>query len=129
MAWDSIYVLTEVEFTAKCGAKCSATSKAIPYGQMYCLQAEATINVICRKVFAVSIGAFAALPATTRYILSDVTSSLAAISAIEYDMSGFTSRVEAEDMINVLRDSALRGLAILRDKKNQDFLINGTSGS
>jgi hypothetical protein len=30
--------------------------------------------------------------------------------------------VEAEDMVNILRDAALRGLAILRDKKNQDFI-------
>ena len=124
--WDSIYVLTEVEFTAKCGAKCSATSKATAYGQMYCLQAESIINVICRKVFASTIAAFAALPASTRYILTAATSSLAAIFAIEYDMSGFTSRVEAEDMINVLRDEFLRNVAILRDKKNQDFLMTGT---
>ncbi len=55
-------------------------------------------------------------------ILSDVVSSLVAIEGIAYDMSGFTSRIEAEDMINVLRDGALRGLAILRDKKNQDFV-------
>jgi hypothetical protein len=41
-------------------------------------------------------------------------------------MSGFTSRVEAEDMINILRDGALRGLSILRDKKAQQFLMTGT---
>ena len=40
---------------------------------------------------------------------------------IQYDFSGFTSRTEAEDMINVLRDAALRGMSILRDKKAQDF--------
>jgi hypothetical protein len=40
-------------------------------------------------------------------------------------MSGYTSRVEAEDMINVLRDASLRGLSILKDKKSQDF-INGS---
>ena len=125
MAWDSIYVLTEVEWTAKCGSKCSATSKATAYGQMYCLQAESIINVICRKVFASTVAAFAALPASTRYILSAATSDLAAIFAIEYSMAGFTSRVEAEDMINILRDDFLRNVAILRDKKNQDFLMTG----
>ena len=126
MSWDSIYVLTEVEFTAKCGAKCSAISKATAYGQMYCLQAEALINCASRHVFASTIAAFAALPASTRYLLSEVTSDIAAIYAIEYDLSGFTTRTEAEDMINILRDAALRGLSILRDKKTQTFLMTGT---
>jgi len=51
-----------------------------------------------------------------------VASNLAAIMVIQYDFSGFTSRIEAEDMINVLRDAALRGMSILRDKKQQDFI-------
>ena len=42
---------------------------------------------------------------------------------ISWDMSGFTSRIEAEDMINILRDIALRNISILRDKKTQDFII------
>jgi hypothetical protein len=57
-------------------------------------------------------------------ILKGVGSDICAIYVIQWDMSGFTSRIEAEDMINVLRDAALRGLSILRDKKTQDF-ING----
>ena len=37
-------------------------------------------------------------------------------------MSGYTSRTEAEDMINVLRDAALRGMSLLRDKKTKEIL-------
>jgi len=55
-------------------------------------------------------------------VLTQAASNLAAIYAISYDMSGFTTRGEAEDMINILRDSALRGMSILRDKKQQKFL-------
>lgn len=43
---------------------------------------------------------------------------------IQYDMSGFSTREEAETMLDVLRDSAQRGLGILKDKKQADF-ING----
>ena len=85
--------------------------------------AESLINCTARKVFAADTSAFAALPATTRKILTEVASNIAAIYAITYDMSGFTSRIEGEDMINVLRDAALRGLSLLRDKKTQEFLI------
>ena len=55
-------------------------------------------------------------------IVKGVVEDLAAIYGITYDMSGFTSRIEAEDMINVLRDSALRGLSLLRDQNVVTFL-------
>ena len=85
-------------------------------------EAESLINTLCRFNFTDVYTA--SLNDDVKKILHGVASDLAAINAITYDMSGYTSRVEAEDMINVLRDSALRGLAILRDKKAQDF-ING----
>ena len=87
--------------------------------------AENLINCTARRVFAVDSTAFTALPVTTKKLLTEVSSNIAAIYAVTYDMSGFTSRVEAEDMINIFRDAALRGLSILRDKKTQDFLTEG----
>jgi len=56
-------------------------------------------------------------------ILTDTTSSLAAIYCIQYDMSGYTTRIEAEDMITILRDATIRNLQILRDIKAQTFII------
>ena len=126
MGHDGIYVPTLLEFQYKCGAKVSATSKTEPYANSFIAQAESLINVSCRKVFATNTAAFTALPATTKQLLTETASDIAAIYAILYDLSGFTSRVEAEDMINVLRDAALRGLSLLRDKKTQGFLMTGT---
>jgi hypothetical protein len=125
MAWTGIYVATIAEFQYKCGSKCSATSKAEAYGNSFVQQAESTINILCRKVFAANTSAFTALPSTTKYLLTAAASDLAAIYAIQYDLSGFTSRGEAEDMIVVLRDDFLRCISILRDKKMQDFLMTG----
>ena len=110
---------TTVEVQRKAGANASATSKAEAYTNDYIAQAESTINSMCRYNFSDN---YATLNADTRDILKEVASNLAAIYVIQYDMSGFTSRTEAEDMINVLRDAALRGLSILRDKKVQDFI-------
>lgn len=84
-------------------------------------EAESTINVLTRTDYTTS---YASLSDAKKKILQDVASSLSAIMAIQYDMSGYTSRVEAEDMINTLRDAALRGLGIIRDEKQQTF-ING----
>lgn len=85
------------------------------------IRAESTVNCLCRYNFS---DAYATLNVDVKGLLNDVVSSLVAIEAISYNMEGYTSRVEAEDMINVLRDGALRGLSLLRDKKVQDF-ING----
>ena len=85
------------------------------------LQGESTVNSMCRYNFSDNWGT---LNVDVKHLISDIVSSLVAIQAICYDMSGYTSRTEAEDMINVLRDGALRGLSILRDKKAQDFTNN-----
>lgn len=110
---------TTAEIGYKAGAGASATSKAEAYTNSYIAQAESTINVMCRYNFSDN---YASLNADVKNILKQVASDLAAIYVIQYDMSGFASRTEAEDMINILRDSALRGMSLLRDKKAQDFM-------
>ena len=112
---------TTAEVERKAGANCSATSKAAAYTDDYTAQAESLINVICRYNFSDN---YATLNADVKGLLKEAASDIAAIYVIQYDMSGFTSRIEAEDMINILRDAALRALSLLRDKKTQDF-ING----
>jgi len=87
------------------------------------LRAESIINCVCKNNFSDS---FATDNIDVKQILSDFCSSFVAIEAISYDMSGYTSRIEAEDMINILRDSSLRSLSLLRDKKQQKF-INSTN--
>ena len=111
---------TTAEVERKCGANVSATSKAEAYVNDYMTQAESLINVMTRKNWS---DAYSGLNADVKGLLKEIASNLAAIYAISYDMSGFTSRIEAEDMINILRDAALRGLSILRDKKMEDFMV------
>lgn len=112
---------TTAEVQRKAGANASATSKAEAYTNDFMTQAESLINATCRYNFSDN---YAALNADVKALLKEVASDIAAIYVIQYDLSGYTSRTEAEDMINILRDAALRGLSILRDKKTVDF-ING----
>ena len=109
------------DIQAKAGANASATSKAVAATDVYVLEVESMVNVLTRYNWG---DAYAGLNADVKDILKGVTSDLCAIYMIQWDMSGYTSRTEAEDMINILRDSALRGLSILRDKKQQDFMID-----
>ena len=103
------------------GTGASATVKAAGWFDTIILDVEAIVNCMTRFDWS-TVDAASALNATVRGILIDTGACLAAIEGITWDMSGFTSRVEAEDMINVLRDTALRNMSILRDKKVQKFM-------
>lgn len=126
MTYGGVYVPTILEFQYKCGAGVSPLASSEPYANSFVKQAESVINMVCRKVFAIDGTTFTALPTTTKGILTEVASNIAAIYAIQYDMGGFNSRIEAEDMINILRDAALRGLSLLRQQPQKDFLPKGT---
>jgi len=84
-----------------------------------CAQSESFINVMTRYNWS---DAYSGLNADVKRILSETSACLVANAIIAFNMAGYTSRTEAEDIINVNRDTALRNLSILRDKKNQDFM-------
>ena len=119
MADAGIFV-TDAQILKRCGANVSATVAAAGWFDTIILDIESGIN--CMTRFNYSDAFTAGLNADVRGILTDTAACLAAIQGILFDMSGFTSRIEAEDMVNILRDIALRNLSILRDKKVQDFI-------
>ena len=112
------YVMTtEAEIQQKTGPGVNATfdTTAMEASE---LRGVAMMNVFCRYNWVDN----KPTNADVLGILSDVASSFVAIEAITFDLSGYTSRNEAEDMINVLRDGLLRNLSILKDSKNQEFI-------
>lgn len=111
---------TTAEVARKAGANASATSVAEAFVNDYVTQAESQINSVTRYNWSDNYGG---LNVDVKGILKEAASNLAAIYVITYDMSGFTSRTEAEDMINVLRDGYLRNLSILREMKVQTFMV------
>lgn len=110
---------TTAEVQRKAGSGASATSKAEAYVNDYMTQVEAEINATCRYNFS---DTYSALNADTKGLLKQAASNMAAIYVIVYDMSGYNSRIDAEDLINVLRDAALRNINLLKDKKVVDFI-------
>lgn len=103
------------------GTNASATVKAAGWFDTIIIDCEAIINVFTRFDWSAA-DTTTTLDASVRGILVDTGACLAAIEGIIWDMSGFTTRTEAEDMINVLRDRAMMNMSILKDKKNQKFL-------
>ena len=118
MASEGIFATT-AEVSRKAGANASATSNSETYINDFMTQVESYINAYTRVNYSDS---YSGLDVDVKGLLKEVASNLAAIYVIQYDMSGFTSRSEAESMIDTLRDGAMRGLALLRDKKHTDFI-------
>lgn len=110
---------TGSEVIMKAGHGASATVKTETYLNSYISQAESFINAACRYNFSDN---YSSLNTDTKGVLKDAATNLAAIYVVTYDMSGYTTRIEAEDVINVLRDAALRDIALLKDKKTTDFI-------
>ena len=78
--------------------------------------------LICNNTRYNFISNYSSLTSGIKEILGDVASSLGAMQIINYDMSGYTSRTEAETMLDIQRDFAERGLALLKDKNREDFI-------
>ena len=85
-------------------------------------QAECLINVNSRFNF---IDSYTTLNDDVKKLLEEIASNLSAIYAISYDMSGYTSRTEAETMLDVLRDSVMRNIATLKNVSDVQPFIEG----
>ena len=105
----------------KAGAKASATSIADTYTNVYILLAEAQLCTAARYDWVTN---YASVSAIGKEILRDAASSYSAVLAINYDMSGFTSRQEALMMINILWAGFQKALTLLeKDNNYRDFIL------
>lgn len=108
----------------KAGANASATSIAEGYTNVYILLAEAQLSASARYDWVTN---YASVSAIGKEILRDAASSYAAVQAINYDMSGFSSRQEAITMVNILWAGFQKTLTLLeKDNKYKDFILTGT---
>ena len=111
---------TVAEVARKAGANASSISVAEAYVDDYTTQAESEINALTRYNWS---DVYTTLNADVKAILKEAASNLAAMYVISYDMSNFTSRTEAQTMLDILYNAYLRCLGILKDKKVQTFAI------
>lgn len=109
---------TEAEINQKSGANVSASYTDTMKTQCL-LQAENFVNVATRYNFSDNWGS---LNVDVKYLVTEVTASIVAIEAIKYDMSGYTTRVEAEDMINVLWARIQECMKLLVDQKGITYM-------
>ena len=85
-------------------------------------QAENFINGMMRIDYISGAKTFSSLNANKQKLLEEAASNIAATYAIQYDMSGYTSRYEAEIMLDVLRDRANAAIELLKGKETTAFM-------
>jgi len=78
-------------------------------------EVEGTINAITRKDWITT-------PASTNTagIIKELASDMIASKMIVYDMRGYTSRTEAQTMLDFLNNNITRNLKELQDEKNKE---------
>lgn len=109
---------TEAEIDQRSGANVSLAFTA-DMKTAATLAAESIVNALTFINFS---DLYSSLNVDKKYILTEIVASMVAIQAIAYDMSGYTSRVEAEDIINILRDNINRAMGILREHDQKGFV-------
>ena len=82
--------------------------------------AEAYLSNLLK--FVLTSAAFTALSATKKIMITEWAARFAGVQLIMYNMSGYTSRVEAEDMVNVHLARMEKIEELLENSDVQDFL-------
>lgn len=110
---------TKAEIDVKVGENVDATGYTEANINNACAQSESFINCLCRYNFS---DTYASLNGDVKRILSEASACWVAMDFISYNMAGFSSRVEAEDMLNVLDSKLMKCLALLTDQNTLTFI-------
>ena len=101
--------------TAKAGANANISGALIAE---WSNEVEGTINTLTRRDWITN-------PPTAKFsgALADLASDMIAMKIINFDMGGFTSRLEASTMLDVLRDNSSRILDALKEDKIKEIIV------
>lgn len=105
----------------KAGGNVSSSLTAAHYTTLI-NEAECFLNISVAGSGVDVVTAYSGLNTDVKQILEDASSSHAAMSAIAYDMSGYTNQQEAITLINVNYTRLQDCLLLLKDKKKTDFM-------
>lgn len=86
----------------------------------WCDQAEADLNAITRRDW---ISLSGSTLTNFKGILDDLTSDMVAMKIVNYDMGGYTSRLEGATILDVMRDNINRNLEALKNDNIKEVMI------
>lgn len=105
---------TDAEMNAMAGENVDVTGWTDANKTAWGIQAEAFLSALCRYDWSTNV---ATIDGTTAEMLSEYVARYTGTAGIAYNMAGFTSRIEAEDMLNVHLFRMRQIEKILRDQK------------
>jgi len=101
---------------AKAGEKANISGALL---DKWAEQAQGQICVATLKNYVASYPTIS--NAATGYLLADIGSSMVAKQIISFDMSGYTSKREAETMLDVQDDVVQKGIGALKELKDKSI--------
>jgi hypothetical protein len=118
MAYTGI-IVTEAQIALMAGENVDATGDTEANHNDLAAQAEAYLSNLVKYDIATNWGS---LSTVYRQMFSEWAARYAATTLIAYNMAGYTSRVEAEDMVNIHIFRMNEIQKILEDSSVQDFM-------
>ena len=103
----------------KAGA--NASSSVTTSGSMLANFSDYAEGIIIAETRRNWLNNYSTLISGMKWILADCATDLAAMKVINYDMSGYTSRAEAQTMLDVLKDNANKNMQTLKDFKSNEI--------
>lgn len=110
---------TAAECASKAGENVDLTGWTEANINQWTSEAESYINVLTGNNFS---DTYAALNGDIKKILTEACSNLTAIYGIIYNMAGFTSRIEAETMLNILWARFSHCIDVLKDDNKVEYM-------
>lgn len=110
---------TAAECASKVGENYDATGWTEANINQWCSEAESYINVLCQHNFSDN---FATLDTDVSKILTEAVSNLTAVYGIIFNTAGYTTRIEAETMLNILWARFSQCIDLLKDEGVQTWL-------
>jgi hypothetical protein len=118
MVYTGIFA-TEAELDAKAGENVDISGWTEANKNDWIAQAESFINITARNNFSDD---YATLNVDVKRVLSEAASNLVAIYGIQFNMAGFSTRIEAENMINILWAKLQQNIEIMKDDRTIKFM-------
>lgn len=109
------------DIQARAGVNANSTEKLTAATDVYVLNIEAMINMRTRKNWSAAFTS--GLDASVAGALTHVGACWCALIVISSDMSGYTSRSEAQTMLDFLNNEVNKGLSFLKEKAAETFIL------
>lgn len=106
----------------KAGASASSTADAEAYTNVFIKQVEGYICTMAKYDFVTN---YSSLSTIGKEFLRNLASSYTAVLVINYEMSGYTSRTEAQTMLDVNYSIVTEGMNLVSDENFVEFIKTG----